>query len=179
LITALLDLGYRPTTVLDIGGGAAPRLDRLLARIQASAFSIHDLSRVEISGRGRSAAPRFNMPFELGLAVAVARGAHNQVKHAFALLEDRPFRLQRSLSDMNGYDPRIHGGTCAGAVRSIFEIFSDSGTAAFQRAQQLAIELTIAARQLRRAHRVATLFSRTVVGELVQAATVLQVARKR
>jgi hypothetical protein len=41
------------------------RLTAIIELIEASNFSIHDLSRVELS-RG---VPRFNMPVELGLAL--------------------------------------------------------------------------------------------------------------
>jgi hypothetical protein len=34
LIAALVHLGMRPTTVLEFGGGALPRIDRLIAKIQ-------------------------------------------------------------------------------------------------------------------------------------------------
>ena len=174
LIAALVHLGKRPTTVLDLDAGAQPRIDRLLGRIRSCAFSVHDLSRVERSGRGAARTPRFNMPFELGLAVAVARGAHRGKAHGFALLEARPYRLQRSLSDMNGYDPMIHGGTREGAARCMFELFSDTAPADLRRAQRLAGDLAATARQLKRDHGVSSLFGRLVFGDLVQAATVLR-----
>jgi hypothetical protein len=54
------------------------------------------------------------MPFEAGLALA-----HSLVtrSHSAFLLEARPYRLQRSLSDVNGLDPAIHGGTPLGVVQ--------------------------------------------------------------
>lgn len=42
------------------------------------------------------------MPFELGLAV--------MEDHRFFVLEERAYRLQASLSDLNGFDPLIHNG---------------------------------------------------------------------
>ena len=42
-------------------------LERLFELIERCAFSVHDLSRVELSLH-RPRVPRFNMPFELGLA---------------------------------------------------------------------------------------------------------------
>lgn len=150
LVAALVHLGIQPTTVLELGGGAAPRLDRLLEQIRGSDFSVHDLSRVQVSGRGRGAVPRFNMPFELGLAVAVARLDRDRSAHTCALLEARPYRLQRSLSDMNGFDPIIHNGTRAGAVRSMFEIFAVTSPADLRSALRLAAGLARAAKRLKR-----------------------------
>jgi hypothetical protein len=45
--------------------------------------------------------PRFNMPFELGLCVLT----HPK---SFFMLESEAYRLQRTLSDLNGHDPLIH-----------------------------------------------------------------------
>lgn len=174
LMAALVHLGMRPTTVLQLGSDGSPRLDRLLEQVRGSGFSVHDLSRVRLSGRGGSAVPRFNMPFELGLAVAVARLLRGKSAHVFALLEARPFRLQRSLSDMNGLDPMIHNGTREGAVRCVFEIFSDARPTDLQRALRLAQELTQVSTQLKRDHGVRSVFSRVMFNELFAAATLLR-----
>lgn len=66
-------------------------------------YSFHDLSRVQLS----HGAPRFNMPFEVGLAVATARWHR---AHQWFILEARPYRVQRTLSDLGGTDAYIHGG---------------------------------------------------------------------
>ena len=174
LVAALVCLGKRPTTVLELGGGVEPRLDRLLEQIRGSSFSVHDLSRVQMSGRGSGAVPRFNMPFELGLAVAVTRLQRTGSGHALALLEARQFRLQRSLSDMNGFDPIIHRGTQAGAVRCIFEIFADAAPTDLRSALRLAKRLARVAKQLKREHNARTLFSRVVVNDFFAAATLLR-----
>ncbi len=68
LIAGLCAFGLRPRATLEIPGPSR-RLDRILELISACRYSFHDLSRVQLS-RG---APRFNMPFEIGLAVATAR----------------------------------------------------------------------------------------------------------
>lgn len=174
LVGALVHLGRRPTTVLELGGGAAPRMDRLIGAIRGNAFSVHDLSRVEPSGRGAGAVPRFNMPFELGLAVAVSRSESRRPRHGFVLLESKRFRLQRSLSDMNGYDPLIHHGTQGGAIHSMFEAFSAAEAADIGAARRLVRRLSQVADGLKRAHRAKTVFSRTMCNELIGMATRLR-----
>jgi len=77
-------------------------LDRILELISVCRYSFHDLSRVQLS-RG---APRFNMPFEIGLAVATARW---RPAHQWFLFEARPFRVQHTLSDLGGTDAYAHG----------------------------------------------------------------------
>jgi hypothetical protein len=89
-----------PRATLEIPGPTR-RLDRILELISACRYSFHDLSRVQLS-RG---APRFNMPFEAGLAVAIAR---SRPDHQWFLLEARAHRMQKSLSDLSGTDPYIH-----------------------------------------------------------------------
>jgi hypothetical protein len=61
------------------------------------------------------------MPFELGLAIGLRHGK----SHQFRLLEARPHRIQKSLSDMNGFDPMIHGGTVDGIFEVVLEAFAD------------------------------------------------------
>ncbi len=68
--------------------------------------------------------PRFNMPFELGLACAVAQ---LERRHEYFLVEALPFRLQQSLSDLNGQDPRIHGGTVDGMLGAVSDCFGTRG----------------------------------------------------
>jgi hypothetical protein len=46
------------------------------------------------------------MPFELGLAIG--RTQRRRPRHEWFVFEARRFRLQRSLSDLNGTDPYIH-----------------------------------------------------------------------
>jgi hypothetical protein len=77
-------------------------LDRILELLAACRYSFHDLSRVQLSG----GAPRFNMPFEVGVAVATARW---RPAHQWFLLEARPYRIQHTLSDLGGTDAYIHG----------------------------------------------------------------------
>ncbi len=100
-IAGLCGLGLKPRATLELPTSQR-RLDRIFAILRQCRYSLHDLSRVELSGD----VPRFNMPFELGLAVAMRRRG----RHDWWVLESRAYRLQRSLSDLNGTDPLVHGG---------------------------------------------------------------------
>lgn len=121
LIASVVCTGQTPRTVLEIPPSAG-RLDRLLDLISACPFSLHDLSRVQLS-TGPTRVPRFNMPFELGIAVGLAQRPPR--RHQFRLLEERAFRLQHSLSDLNGYDPYIHHGMPAGMYDAVCDVFTD------------------------------------------------------
>jgi hypothetical protein len=115
LISALTAFGTTPRTVLEIPPQAA-RLERLRALIADCSASVHDLSRVEISGK--PPVPRFNMPFELGLSV----GLHPN-SHKWFLFESVPHRVSRSLSDLGGYDEMIHHGKPEGILRAVTNAF--------------------------------------------------------
>jgi hypothetical protein len=61
------------------------------------------------------ATPRFNMPFELGLAIAFSQNS----KHEWFVFEARAHRLTKSLSDLNGTDPHIHRDRPDGVLRAL------------------------------------------------------------
>jgi hypothetical protein len=65
--------------------------------------------------------PRFNMPFELGLSVLHAR--RNRKTHTWFLFETVNWRIQKSLSDLNGTDAYIHDGTADGVFRELAKAF--------------------------------------------------------
>jgi hypothetical protein len=119
LIAGLTTIGLTPRSVLEIPP-VQNRLERLIDLIQSCGSSIHDLSRVEVSP-SKPRCPRFNMPFETGLAVAWAHMA--PVDHRWFLFEAVSFRVQKSLSDVNGFDPFIHKGTVEGLCSSLTKAF--------------------------------------------------------
>lgn len=124
-IVGLTQLGLEPRATLGISGSER-RLDRILALIQSCRYSIHDLSRVEVD-RTPPRTPRFNMPFELGMAVTWA--SINPRQHSWFNFESRDRRVQKSLSDLNGTDPNIHGGAVEGVMRELCSAFVRARTA--------------------------------------------------
>jgi predicted RNase H-like HicB family nuclease len=116
LIAGLVRLGLRPRSVLEIPT-QKDRVKRLLGLIRSCGSSIHELSRIELSN-GR---PRFNMPFEAGLAVAWAEVAEKT--HRWFLFEKEPYRLQQTLSDLNGFEVFIHGGKVRGLLATLPNMF--------------------------------------------------------
>jgi hypothetical protein len=117
-IAGISALGLIPRATLEIPGPSR-RLNRIYSLIRSCAYSIHDLCRVE-SDRTPPRTPRFNMPFELGMAVA---WAEENTAHTWVVCESLPYRLQKSLSDLNGTDPYIHDGRIAGVFRELCNAF--------------------------------------------------------
>jgi hypothetical protein len=115
-IAGVTAFGLVPRATLEIPGGTR-RLDRIFELIQTCAYSFHDLSRVQLD-RSRPRTPRFNMSFELGLAIGWAKSArHND--QAWFVFEAVNRRIQKSLSDLDGTDVYIHDGNVKGVLREL------------------------------------------------------------
>jgi hypothetical protein len=115
LIAGLSGFGLVPQAVLQIPGSQR-RLDRLIRPPGTCRYSFHDLSRVELDTH-RPQTPRFNMPFELGLAVASAELSRNG--HRWYVFEAKKLRVSKSLSDIDGTRVYIHGGGPIGVLREL------------------------------------------------------------
>jgi hypothetical protein len=121
-IAAISAFGFTPRATLEIPFGQR-RLDRILALIRQSQYSIHDLSRVQLD-RKSPRTPRFNMPFELGITVALEKTVHQT--HAWIVCESMRRRINKSLSDLDGTDPYVHDGTIRGVFREVCNAFVGS-----------------------------------------------------
>lgn len=118
-IAGLIELGLTPKATLGIPGGTA-RLDRIFELIKTCRYSVHDLSRVQLDS-APPPTPRFNMPFELGLAIGWAK--LNTQRHTWFVYETQNRRAQKSISDLNGTDCNIHKGTPEGVMRELCNAF--------------------------------------------------------
>ena len=114
-VGALFFLGQQPHCVLEINETGEGRLARIFDLMRSCRISIHDLSRT-----GNPV--RFNMPFELGLACALK--LMNPADYEVFVLDGRPFRIDRTLSDYKGRDPLIHNGTADGMLGCLLDIFT-------------------------------------------------------
>ena len=121
-LAGLCGFGLIPHATIEIPGSTR-RLDRILSLIRSCRYSFHDLSRVELS-QTPPPTPRFNMPFELGLAVAIAKMGRR--KHEWFVFESARHRLNKSLSDLAGTDPYIHEGTSRGVLGALVNALSRS-----------------------------------------------------
>ena len=122
-IVGMTELGLTPKATLSIPGGTR-RLDRIFELIKTCKYSVHDLSRVELD-RTPPPTPRFNMPLELGLAIAWAK--LNAEAHTWFVYESVDRRAQKSVSDLNGTDFYIHEGTPEGVMREFSNAFVRRG----------------------------------------------------
>ena len=166
-IAGVCGFGLTPRATVEIPGSER-RLDRILSLIRRCHYSFHDLSRVE-TDRTPPATPRFNMPFELGLAMAA--GSARRRRRVF-VFEAVAHRLGKSLSDLGGTDPYIHRGE----PRQLFRALTNALVRAryqptVRQLEQVHADLKRAARALKRELHTDSLFEARPFHELVVAAT--------
>src|SRR5260370_38030969 len=69
IVFAAVCCGFVPRSALESGTVSEPRLARIIRAVSSCRYSIHDLSRC--TGEGSDNFARFNMPLELGIAMAL------------------------------------------------------------------------------------------------------------
>jgi hypothetical protein len=115
LIAGLAGFGLVPVAALH-DPTSNPQLSRIFKLIEDSVISFHDLSYIKLDPPGPKT-PRFNMPFELGLAVAISLSGPR--RHRWFVLETKQHRAAKSLSDISGANVQIHDGHAASVFRAI------------------------------------------------------------
>lgn len=110
VILATVICGFTPRSALETGTVSVPRMDRIRDALFSSRFSIHDLSRCR--GQGSANLARFNMPLELGFAMArtfVAKGVKDS--HDWLVLVPEGHEYLSFISDLGAFDPKTHRGS--------------------------------------------------------------------
>lgn len=110
IVFATVCCGFLPRSALETGSVSVSRMERITEAIFSSNYSIHDLSRCH--GEGDQHLARFNMPLELGIAMA-RRYGHKSKKprHDWLVLVPDGHMYLKFVSDLAGYDPVKYDGT--------------------------------------------------------------------
>jgi len=116
ILFATVCCGFSPRSALDSGSVGEPRLARITRAIFSSRYSIHDLSRC--TGEGGENLARFNMPLELGMAMA-RRYMGTANDHEWLILAPKGHAYLRFVSDLAAFDPATHDGTVKGVVFAV------------------------------------------------------------
>lgn len=111
-------LGFSPRPAVALPNNKA-RLSKIIQLIDECAYSIHDLSRVQLSKS--TGLPRFNMPIELGFALY--RSLKGPEAHGVFIFDSEPYRVQKAASDLNGFDIQNHKGTAKGVMTQLRDSF--------------------------------------------------------
>lgn len=118
IIFTVLSCGFRPRTAMEAGDAGDIRLDKIARLISQSAYSIHDLSAVQLDNTNNL--PRFNMPFELGMVIGCKKIARSRyAQRPVLIMEHTAYTSQKCLSDIAGQDLKAHGGLLSRAIKIV------------------------------------------------------------
>ncbi len=109
ILFTIHDAGFVARLAVEEVGGRELRLPRILRLIRESRLSIHDLSRVDTSNP--AGLPRFNMPFECGLALGAIEfeeARAGSLPRNYLVMVAEPFQDQKTTSDLAGQDSIAH-----------------------------------------------------------------------
>lgn len=110
--------GFIPRSALETRTVADARMERIVQAIFASKYSIHDLSRCR--GEGSEMLARFNMPLELGIAMARRfMDGKKRDRHDWLVLVPDGHQYAKFVSDLAGFDPMRYDGTTEAVVPKV------------------------------------------------------------
>lgn len=116
IVFATVCCGFMPRSALETGNVADSRMERIVQAIFSSKYSLHDLSRCR--GEGSEQLARFNLPLELGIAMARRFGVRGK-KHDWLLLVPEGHQYVKFVSDLAGFDPMRYDGTAESVVPKV------------------------------------------------------------
>jgi hypothetical protein len=122
-IAGLAGFGMVPTAAVK-DPSSQFQLDRIFNLVAASDYSFHDLSFMSLD-RTKPRTPRFNMAFELGLAIATAR--LKNPRHQWFVFDTQPFRVAKALSDLGGVTVRVHDRSAESILRCLVNALDREG----------------------------------------------------
>lgn len=117
MLFCIVYLGFYPRIATERADSAESRLSKIIELIEASKYSVHDLSRSQAKKVGEYF--RLNMPFELGIDFGCRRYVESCNGKKILILEQRRYQLKAALSDLAGCDVEAHGDKFEQAVRKV------------------------------------------------------------
>lgn len=146
ILFAIHDCGFAARTALEQSGSGETRLDKLVRIVGECRFSIHDISRTGITQS--SPLPRFNMPFECGLAIGAMRYQRplRSGSRDFLLMAAEDFQDKLTLSDLAGQDAAYHGNDGDRVVKAVRRFLASKGSQVLPAGAVVRGDASIAAR---------------------------------
>jgi hypothetical protein len=118
LLFSVVCCGFLPRNATGSANVSVARMDRIFEAIFSSRYSIHDLSRCR--GEGEHLLARFNMPLELGIAMARRQAdARSPRPHDWLVLVPADAPYSRFISDLAGFDPPHYDGKPESLIRKV------------------------------------------------------------
>ena len=107
ILYVLIKNGYIPRLSLEISDSGQIRLEKIIEIIKSCKYGIHDLSIVKSKKVNEFA--RMNMPFELGIDYGLRKSNIEPLaSKQFLILEGVKYDYQKAISDINGFDIKVH-----------------------------------------------------------------------
>lgn len=125
LLFTILRLGFTPRIATERSDSGENRIDKIVELMEASRFSIHDISRLKSVAKGEYS--RFNLPFELGVdRGAKLFGSIRMRRKCCLILESEPYDFKQALSDLSGVDIKSHHDDPLQIVRAVRNWFVET-----------------------------------------------------
>lgn len=160
LIAALISIGRIPRLAAEEPVLGRNRMVRIFKLLKGCKVSIHDLCRV-------TPPPRFNIPFELGIAYALSK-LH---AHKFIVFESKYYRSDITLSDLKGVDSLIHRNKPRKVISCVLsELGSTRQPPDIEQVMKIFNQLCRIAPRLKHSHRGSKVFERPIIRGLIAAA---------
>jgi hypothetical protein len=118
ILFAIFDCGFIPRCTKEEDDASRIRIETIYNLIESCRYGIHDISRTELDPRYKL--PRFNMPLELGLFLSAkwfGNGKH-RIKSCL-ILDRKPYRYQKFISDISGQDIVAHNNSPRIAIKVV------------------------------------------------------------
>lgn len=116
MLYVIVKNGYTPRLSLEVSDSGQIRLEKITAIIKNCKYGIHDLSIVKSKKSNEHA--RMNMPFELGIDYGLRKSGVSPLNtKQFLILEATKYDYMKAISDINGFDIKVHGNN----TEKIFE----------------------------------------------------------
>lgn len=107
MIYGLIKNGLNPRLSLEVSDSGQVRLEKITGIIKSCKYSIQDISIVKSKKANEFA--RMNMPFELGIDYGLRKsGIERLDTKQFLILEAKKYDYQKAISDINGFDIKVH-----------------------------------------------------------------------
>lgn len=124
LVFTIIYFGFIPRLGLESSDSGEYRLEKIIALIEESQYSIHDLSRLQAETIGEIS--RLNMPFELGLDYGLRRFNTDYSDKRSLILSTNPFDYRQAISDINGADIKNHDDDLVTMISCLRAWFSET-----------------------------------------------------
>lgn len=128
IVFTVFDCGFVPRCTLEEDDASQIRIEKIYSIIDSCQYGIHDISRTELDPTNRL--PRFNMPLELGLFLSAKKfGKGKHGNKSCLILDKKPYRYQKFISDIAGQDISAHSNSPKTTIKMVRDWLSGKSTA--------------------------------------------------